>query len=198
MVLIDRAFGVIHYKLVYYGPPSSGKTSNLCHIYEQAPVLARSEWMREVQDHRRALTFHIAASSDLLVDGLRVCFHLYTVPGAVLHWETWAAALAGADGVVFVANSSPQSFIQEANRQSVRELEQVIDGKREPGIGATWRTLPVVMQWNKRDVEGAVPLADLHRDLNGRQWPSVAATAAPGRGVKETFQLLRQQVITRK
>jgi len=198
MALIDRAFGVAHYKLVYYGPPSSGKTSNLWHIYQHAPALARSEWMSEVQERRRALTFHIAASNDLLVDGLRVCFHLYTVPGAVLSWETWAAALAGADGVVFVADSSPESFVQDANRRSLRELEQVIDGEREPGTRAVSRSLPVVMQWNKRDVEGAVPLADLHRDLNGRQWPSVVAVAATGLGVKETFQLLRQQVITRQ
>ena len=198
MALIDRRFGVAHYKFVYYGPPSSGKTTNLQHIYQETPALTRSEWMSVVQDHRRALTFHIVASNDLLVDGLRVCFHLYTIPGAVLHWETWAAALSGADGVVFVADSSPESFVQEANRQSVRELEQVIDGKREPGIGATWRNPPVVMQWNKRDTAGAVPLADLHRDLNGRQWPFVVATAAMGQGVKETFQLLRQQVITRR
>lgn len=54
------------------------------------------------------------------------------------------------------------------------------------------------MQWNKRDAAGAVLLADLNRDLNGRQWPSVAATAATGQGVKETFHLLRQQVIARR
>jgi signal recognition particle receptor subunit beta len=154
--------------------------------------------MSVVQDHWRALTFHTAPSKDLLVDGLRVCFHLYTVPGGVLHWETRAAALTGADGVVFVADSSPQAFVQEANRRSLRELEQVIDGGREPGTGAAWRPLPVVMQWNKRDVVEAVPLADLHRDLNGRQWPSVVATAATGQGVKETFKLLCQQVIARR
>lgn len=115
-------------------------------------------------------------------------FHLYTVPGQVLYERTRVAVLGGADGIVYVADSSPEKL--EENFQSLIELETNM--RR---MGNDLGRFPFVMQWNKRDLPNAVPEATLERYLNRRRVPAFPASAVTGEGVFPTLRAICKAVM---
>jgi len=163
-------------KLVYYGPPLSGKTTNLRALHTKVDKLNRGRLMTLDTRDDRTLFF------DLLPIFFRTSnfsfrIKVYTVPGQPVHEATRKVVLAGTDGVVFVADSSPDQH--QANRASWQNLVANL---------ATFALdkVPIVVQYNKRDLPNAVPLDQVDRfgDPNRR---ILEACAKDGEGVVQTF-----------
>jgi signal recognition particle receptor subunit beta len=181
MAFINVATREIHCKIVYYGPGFCGKTTNLQYIHARAPQTARGDLLALATEGERTLAFDFLPLELGLVHGFNIRFQLYTVPGQVLYERTRVAVLTGVDGVVFVADSAPEKL--EENYQSLIELET---NMRE--MGKDLGNFPFVMQWNKRDLPGALPVATLEHYLNRRRVSSFAATAITGEGVLATLR----------
>jgi signal recognition particle receptor subunit beta len=190
MALINVASREIHCKIVYYGTGYCGKTTNLQYIHRHAPQQAHGELLSVATEHERTLFFDFLPLDLGAVHGFRVRFHLYTVPGQVLYERTRVAVLNGVDGIVFVADSAPEKL--EENFQSVIELET---NMRQ--MGRDLGEFPFVMQWNKRDLPGAIPVATLDHYLNRRRVPSFEASALAGEGVFSTLRAICKGVMAR-
>ena len=177
MAQVDFAERQLTLKLVYYGPPLSGKTSNLRALHAKVDKLNRGRLMTLDTRDDRTLFF------DLLPIFFRTSsfsfrIKVYTVPGQPVHEATRKVVLAGADGVVFVADSSPDQV--QANRASWHNLTANLKAFALDKI-------PIVVQYNKRDLENAVPIDQVDRfgDPNRR---IVEARAREGDdGVVQTF-----------
>ena len=188
MALINIANREIQCKIVYYGTGFCGKTSNLQYIYHQAPEQAHGDLLSIATESERTLFFDFLPLDLGTVHGFRVLFALYTVPGQVLYERTRVAVLNGVDGLVFVADSSPEKL--EENFQNLIELESNM--RR---MGKDLGAFPFVMQWNKRDLPNAVPLPTLERYLNRRHAPSFPASAMTGEGIFPTLRAICKSVM---
>jgi len=188
MALINVASREIQCKIVYYGTGYCGKTTNLQYIFSHAPQPARGDLLSIATENERTLFFDFLPLDLGDIHGFRVRFHLYTVPGQVLYERTRVAVLGGADGIVYVADSSPEKL--EENFQSLIELETNM--RR---MGNDLSRFPFVMQWNKRDLPNAVPEATLERYLNRRRVPAFPAAAVTGEGVFPTLRAICKAVM---
>jgi mutual gliding-motility protein MglA len=190
MALINVAAREIHCKIVYYGPGMSGKTSNLQYIHSQVPKDAKGELLSIATETERTLFFDFLPLDLGKVRGFQTRFHLYTVPGQVLYERTRVAVLNGADGVVFVADSQKHKL--EENIRSLKELAVNVTKQNKK-----FQDFPVVLQYNKRDVPGALPTATLDKYLNSLQWQRYEATATNGGGVFDTLKAISKLVISK-
>jgi mutual gliding-motility protein MglA len=190
MALINVASREIHCKIVYYGTGYCGKTTNLQYIFGHAPQPARGDLLTIATESERTLFFDFLPLDLGSVHGFRVRFHLYTVPGQVLYERTRIAVLNGVDGVVFVVDSAPEKL--EENFQSLIELETNMRRMEKDLSG-----FPFVIQWNKRDLPGAVPVATLDRYLNRRRAQTFEAAALTGDGVFLTLRAICKAVMAR-
>jgi hypothetical protein len=198
MALLNIEKKEIHCKLVYYGPGVGGKTSNLIYLRDQIPPPDRSELLSIATETERTLFFDCWAPQTPPLRGFRLRWHLYTVPGAVLYVQNKTKVLQGADGIVFVADS--QRIKIDENRKSLRECAGFLQAQNK-----TLRDVPIVLQYNKRDVPDILTVEDLDRYLNPFQWPRFETVAGPwfnhpsypraGEGVMETFQAIRGLVV---
>lgn len=188
MVQINFALKEVNCKVVYYGPGMSGKTTNLEIVYKKAPEQHRGELTSISTDGDRTLFFDYMPLDLGTIAGMRTKFQLYTVPGQVYYNSTRKLVLQGVDGVVFVADSDP-SKIQE-NLESLANLEENL---RE--YGKELRTLPHVIQWNKRDLPGASPVPTLNAQFNKYGAPNFEAVARTGEGVFPTLKALAALVL---
>lgn len=173
-------------KLVYYGPPLSGKTTNLRQLHEQVDRLNRGRLMTLDTKDDRTLFF------DLLpiffkASGLSFRVKVYTVPGQPMHEATRRIVLQAVDGVAFVADS--QTSQQEANRDSYKNLRKNLEG-----LGISRDKVPIVIQYNKRDLGEIIDEADMKPFSRIPRPESVyPAAAIDGTGVAETFFGLLEQ-----
>ena len=190
MALINVASREIHCKIVYYGTGYCGKTTNLQYIHRHAPQQARGDLLSIATENERTLFFDFLPLDLGTVHGYHVRFHLYTVPGQVLYERTRVAVLNGVDGIVFVVDSTPEKL--EENFQSLIELETNMR-QMQKDLG----DFPFVMQWNKRDVPGAVPIPTLDRYLNRRRAETFPAAAVGGEGVFPTLRAICKAVMAR-
>ena len=171
----------IRCKLVYWGPGLSGKTTNLHVIHKKAPPERRGEMVAIATEGDRTLFFDYLPLDLGEVGGMRVRFQLYTVPGQEYYRATRRLVLQGADGVVFVADSRAEK--RQDNLSALEDLEATLV---EHGLDR--QRVPVVFQWNKRDMPGALPVDELDRALNHRGAPSFEAVASKGEGVFPTLR----------
>jgi signal recognition particle receptor subunit beta len=190
MALVNVAAREIHCKIVYYGPGFAGKTSNLTYIYSEAPADAKGDLLTIATETERTLFFDFLPLDLGTVDGFRVRFHLYTVPGQPMYERTRIAVLSGVDGIVFVADSGRSRFRETV--QSLLEMDRVLAAQ-----GKRLKDIPHVLQYNKRDVPDAVPMPVLNLRLNRYQAPVVEATASSGDGVFATLRAVSKLVIAR-
>ncbi len=188
MALINVAKREIQCKIVYYGTGFCGKTTNLQYIHAHAPRPARGDLLSIATESERTLFFDFLPLDLGQVHGFRVRFALYTVPGQVLYERTRVAVLNGVDGIVFVADSSPDKL--EENFQNLLELE--MNMRR---MGRDLGSFPFVMQWNKRDLPGSVPIPTLDRYLNRRRVQAFPASALTGEGVFPTLRAICKAVM---
>jgi len=190
MALINFAAREIHCKIVYYGPGMCGKTTNLQYIHTQVPRDAKGELLSIATETERTLFFDFLPLDLGKVRGFQTRFHLYTVPGQMLYERTRVAVLNGADGVVFVADSQRDKL--EENIKSLKELAVNITRQNKK-----FQEFPIVMQYNKRDIPGALPVEVLDKYLNGMKWTRFEAIATTGVGVFDTLKAISKLVISK-
>ena len=188
MVLFNYATKEITAKIVYYGPGLCGKTTNLQFVYDSLPSNNKSKMLSLSTKTDRTLFFDFLPLDLGKIRGMRTKLQLYTVPGQVYYNSTRQLVLKGADGIVFVADS--QDFALDANLESLQNLE---DNLKRQGIRL--REIPVVLQYNKRDLPNAMPAAEMDGEINKLHVPTFQSVATTGIGVEETLKGITQLVL---
>jgi len=188
MTFINYASREINCKIVYYGPGLCGKTTNIQWIFEQANPDKRGKLVSLATETDRTLFFDFLPLDMGTVKGFKVRFHLYTVPGQVFYDASRKLILRGCDGIIFVADS--QKTRMEANIESIANLATNL---KENGFDI--RTIPYVLQLNKRDMPSAASLPEMERLLRFRNEPMIEAVANKGGGVIETLKAAARQVL---
>jgi mutual gliding-motility protein MglA len=186
MSFIDPAAKEINLKLVYYGPGLCGKTTNLRHIYNKTNPEARGKLSSLATNTKHTLSVSFMSPSK--IGGFQVRFHLYTVFGPVFHCVSRRLILKGVDGLVFVADS--QAARMTANLESMDTLihDLALEGK-DP------TKLPMVLQYNKRDLPTAMPLDEMRRILNIKNAMDFEAIAPEGMGVFEPLKAVTKLML---
>ena len=175
-------------KIVFYGPGLSGKTTTLKRIYETVKPSLRGELMTLPTEADRTLFFDFLPVRVERVGDYALRLALYTVPGQVFYNATRKLVLQGSDGVVFVADSNPGA--EDANRESMANLEENL---AEQGIALD--SFPLVIQFNKRDLANAVPVAKMRAAINRRGVPDFETVAMSGDGVLDAMKAMIRLVI---
>lgn len=188
MSFINYATKEINFKIVYYGPGLCGKTTNLQYIYDQTDPSQKGKMISLTTETERTLFFDFMPLKLGDIKGFKVRLHLYTVPGQIFYDASRKLILKGADGVVFVADS--QKDRMDANLDS---LENLIDNLKENGFD--YNTIPLVMQWNKRDLSDIESVDVMEELLNKRKVESFEAVAIKGIGVFETLKSISKAVM---
>ncbi|HEY3400673.1 MAG TPA: GTPase domain-containing protein [Geothrix sp.] len=181
MVFFNHATRQMTAKIVYYGPGLCGKTTNLNTIYGKTSQKARGEMVSLNTETDRTLFFDLLPIDVGMVGGFKTKLQLYTVPGQVFYNSTRKLVLKGVDGIVFVVDS--QVPMLDAGRESWMNLEENL---RELGLNLL--DIPVVFQWNKRDLKNVVSVDELETVFNPRGMPSFQSVASDGTGVFETLR----------
>ncbi|MEM7800941.1 MAG: ADP-ribosylation factor-like protein [Chloroflexota bacterium] len=181
----------INLKLIYYGPPLSGKTTNLEQIHRQLPASKRGEMLSVKTREDRTLFFDFMELELNPINGLKPKFKLYTVPGQVYYAATRKLVLKDVDGLVFVADSSARRM--ENNRHSYREM-----GIQLQELRRSIDNVPLILQCNKQDLPDAVTPAEMRQKLRVPSSISILpAAAVNGQGVPDTLKSLMGMVIGR-
>lgn len=192
MSLVNYATREITCKIVYYGPGRSGKTTNLHYIYQRVPEGRKGKMVSLATQTDRTLFFDFLPLHLGAISGFSTRLQLYTVPGQVYYQTTRKLVLQGADGIVFVADSQRRQL--EENIESLQDLHANL---AEQGVDV--RSLPLVMQFNKQDLPGALihDPGTLEDQLNFRAVPAFPADALHGKGVFETLRGISELVLKR-
>lgn len=190
MSFINKNSKELYCKVLYTGPPQSGKTTNIQQIYKKTSAQ---------NENSERLSLPLEPSSSNLFDFLPLSlgkirdfstrFHLYTIPGDTLFKSTGKIILKGLDGIVFVADSDPLKTDQ--NIQYLKKLKQEMEDE-----GYILKKTPLVIQYNKRDIENAEPIAQLRMALNHYNSPDIPAAAQSGEGVIQTLTAISKIIIT--
>ena len=189
MSTINFSAREINFKIVYYGPGMSGKTTNLKKIYENIPQQSKGEMVSLATEDERTLFFDFLPLDLGQVNGFKTRFHLYTVPGQVFYNSSRKLILRGVDGVVFVADSAPNRL--RANAESLRNLRENMD-EYNLKLGE----IPYVIQINKRDLPDAVPSEMIQQILDPTgKIQFFDAVASKFEGVKEPLRGVSQLVL---
>lgn len=190
MTFINYASREINCKIVYYGPGLCGKTTNLQFIYEKTNPSAKGKLISLATETDRTLFFDFLPLELGNVRGFKTRFHLYTVPGQVFYDASRKLILKGVDGVIFVADSQRERM--DANVESLRNLEQNLKAQ-----GYEIRSLPYVLQLNKRDLPSALPVEEMKAKLGLNNEPVLEAIAASdgGVGVFDTLKAVAKLVL---
>jgi hypothetical protein len=175
-------------KIVYYGPGLCGKTTNLQYIYNKTSPKSRGEMVSLETESDRTLFFDLLPLEVGVIAGFRTRFQLYTVPGQVFYGETRRMVLKGVDGVVFVADS--QRPMRDANVESLKDLD-----KNLKDMGINIKDIPIVLQYNKRDMPDVFSVEEMNKAMNPKGWPTFEAVAVTGEGVFPTLKALSSLVL---
>ena len=181
--MAEQHAGSLSFKLVYYGPAQSGKTTNLLRLHDILSPELKGEVMTMETKDDRTLFFDLLPLGFRAPSGLLIKLRLFTVPGQVAHDGTRKAVLSRADGIVFVADSDRT---QETNNGEA--FQSMADNCHR--VGLDFEHLPLVVQFNKCDLPTAVPEAEIRERWGAAPWPLVFAVALDGRGIEETFRAL--------
>ncbi|MBI2711647.1 MAG: GTPase domain-containing protein [Bdellovibrio sp.] len=188
MSFINYSTKEINCKVIYFGPGLSGKTTNVQYIYEQTQQPERGKLVTLSTENERTLFFDFLPLSIGDVRGYKTRFHLYTIPGQTFYETSRQFILKGVDGIVFVADSQAERM--EANIESFESLEKSLERQ-----GYDLAKLPLILQYNKRDVPGCLSIGELEATLNAVRRPYFEAVANRGLGVMETLQSVSQAII---
>jgi len=181
MVLFNYSTKELTAKVVYYGAGLCGKTTNLQWIHEKLPIKNKGKMLSLATETDRTLFFDFLPIELGSIRGMKTRIQLYTVPGQVFYNATRRMVLKGADCVVFVCDS--QEAMIDANLESLENLRQNLEANE---IDAD--EIPMVLQYNKRDLPNALPVEILNEKLNPRGLPFYEAVAVKGQGVEETLK----------
>ncbi|TCK04483.1 GTP-binding protein [Phorcysia thermohydrogeniphila] len=188
MPFVNFATREINCKIVYYGPGLSGKTTNIKWIYDHIKPENRGEMITLATETERTLFFDFVPIEVSNVKGFKVRFHLYTTPGQIIYQASRKLILKGVDGIVFVADSQ-----EERHDANLDTLDDMIENLKDYEIDI--EDIPLVFQYNKRDLPNVLPVEVLRKDLNRWSRPDYEAIASKGIGVLETFKEITKQVL---
>ncbi|ERP39145.1 hypothetical protein CALK_0312 [Chitinivibrio alkaliphilus ACht1] len=188
MATINYAAREINVKIVYYGPALSGKTTNLQIIHQKTPDASKSDMVSLATEADRTLFFDFLPIDLGKIRGFTTKIQLYTVPGQVYYNATRKLVLRGVDGIVFVADSA-----EDKMDQNIESLDNMEENLAEYGYDL--RTIPVILQFNKRDIHNALPVEYLNQKLNRYNTQYQEAIANKGKGVFETLKVIGKRVI---
>lgn len=178
----------IHCKVVYYGPSLGGKTTNLQWVYQKTADDQKSKLVALNTDIERTLFFDFLPLNVGDIRGFKTRFHLYTVPGQVVYDASRKLILKGLDGVIFVADSQIERM--EENLESLRNLQINLEQQ-----GYDIKEIPLIMQYNKRDLPNVASLAELRSALNPYNAPEIEGCASEGKGVFESLKTVSKSII---
>ncbi len=180
MVQLNAETREIAIKVVYYGPALSGKTTNLQAIHRLINPDCRGRLMTLDTQDDRTLFFDLLPVHFRSASGFKIKVKLFTVPGQVMHNTTRKVVLQGCDGVAFIADS--QIAETKNNNESFTNLKQNMKENRlDP------EEIPIVIQFNKRDLPKVRTDDDLKRIASRGKEPVFPAVAVEGKGVPDTF-----------
>ncbi len=189
-MLINWQQRQLNLKVVYYGPALSGKTTNLEQIHSRMDPSRCSDLVSLKTAEDRTLYFDFLQLELGKVCGLTPKIHLYTVPGQSYYEESRRIVLRGADGVVFVADSSSDRL--EDNVAAWINL-----GEHLKSFNLMMDEIPVIIQYNKRDLPDAMPIYSLMDELGTERFPAFEAVAFQGKGILDTLKAVIGGVMTR-
>jgi signal recognition particle receptor subunit beta len=175
-------------KIVYCGPAISGKTTNLQFVHQHLKPDQRGEMLSLATKEDRTLFFDFLPIELPSVRGFKTRFHLYTVPGQAYYGTTRRAVLTGADGVVFVADSHGERM--QDNLASFRDLENNLRF-----YGKKIETIPLVIQYNKRDLPSVLSVEVLNQTINRFGIPYFESVAILGKGIFEPLTMVCQMIL---
>jgi len=181
MAYVNHVTKNLAIKIVYYGPGLSGKTTNLRYIYFKLDPTSRGDLVCLETDTERTYFFDLLPVKAGLVADYRVHFQLMTVPGQIFYEASRKNVLRGSDGIVFVADS--QIPLLDANLESFDNLRRNL-----LSLDIDINSVPLVFQYNKRDLDDLIPVETFNQLLNPLNLPSVEASAINGVGVFETLK----------
>ncbi len=188
MALFNYTAKEITLKIVYYGPGFSGKTTNLQNLHSILPNNSRGKLISLTTEADRTLFFDFLPIDVGKIKEFNIRFQLYTVPGQVRYNATRRLVLKGADAIVFVADSQ-----QEMKDQNIESYDNMKENLTVNNIDPD--DTPIIFQYNKRDVKNIMSIGDLNNILNKENAPFFEAVAVEGRGVKETFKEITDNLI---
>jgi len=180
MALLNHAKKELSAKIVYYGPGLSGKTTNLEWIHRKLAPDKRGKLISLETKTDRTLFFDFLPVQIGEIHGFRTRFNVYTVPGQIFYNETRRMVLKGVDGIVFVADSQ-----KEMANENLENLKNLAENLRS--IGKELSKMPLVLQFNKRDLPNILSVEEMNRLLNAPGLPFFEAVAVKGEGVLTTL-----------
>jgi len=183
MVVYNAGTRELTAKIVYYGPGLGGKTTNLQVLHDRLDPATVGKLLNLATQTDRTIYFDLLPVELGDIKGYKIRFQLATVPGQTAFNETRRVVLKGADGIVFVADS--QWTMLPKNLESWHNLKENLKAN-----GVSFEGIPIVIQYNKRDLTDILSVDALQEALGLSSYPFVEAVASAGRGVTETFKLI--------
>src|SRR5216684_9363815 len=194
MAIINQASKELQIKIVYYGPALGGKTTNLVQVHDhvQTGQGNKGKLVSLATSSDRTLFFDFLPIEAMSIKGFKTKFQLYTVPGQVIYNTTRQLVLRGVDGIVFVADSQYEKMPE--NVESIANLEENLKA-----LKLNMSEIPMVLQYNKRDLPNAAPLDYMEFLLNNRevQLPSFTSSAHLCEGVFETLNMITRLLLNK-
>ena len=188
MSFVNSVSKEVNCKIVYVGTGLSGKTTNVQYVYENTQTERAGKLVSLSTENERTLFFDFLPLSIGEVRGYKTRFHLYTIPGQTFYEASRDFILKGVDGVVFVVDSAPERM--EANVEAWEQFQKALERQ-----GYDLARIPLVFQYNKRDVPNAAPIQELEITFNPAKRPYFEGVANRGEGVMETLESISQMVI---
>lgn len=176
-------------KIVYYGPGLCGKTTSLQCLHERTIQERKGELYFLATETDQTIYFELLPLYVGELNNFKLRFQVYTVPGQVKYNNTRKAVLQGVDAIVFVADS--QRSRRQANQVSLENLKYNLKG----GYNLNLDDLPLVYEYNKRDMADILTLDELNQDVNPRNLPYFETIATEGVGVVEAFETISSLAI---
>jgi len=188
MSFVNTKTKEINCKIVYYGPGLGGKTTNIQYIYSMVNADDKGELISLDTDNERTLFFDFLPLDLGTIRGHKVRFHLYSVPGQVFYEASRKLILRGMDGIIFVADSQ-----LERMNENIESFEGLKKNLTE--LGYDIKKLPILLQWNKRDLPNVVGVDELKKLIHLEGSYEMEAIAHKGIGVFESLKLISKLVL---
>jgi mutual gliding-motility protein MglA len=191
-MVVNHETGQIQFKIVYCGTPLGGKTTNLAKIHSYMDETVRGEMISMATSQDRTLFFDFLSLETPCFEGYQTRFQLYTVPGQIYYNATLQLVLRGVDGIVFVADAQRERLSE--NALALQNVEQNLQLMQQ-----SLERIPVVLQYNKRELPNSASATELDAAINRRQrpFPRIEASAIQGFHVLETLNGICQLVLRR-
>lgn len=184
MAFFNYANKEITLKVVYYGPALSGKTTSLQYLHSVLDPSSSGKLISLSTEADRTLFFDFLPVDMGKIKDFSLRFQVFTVPGQIRYNSTRKLVLKGADAIVFVADS--QKIMKDQNIESFANMRENLHVNNIDPDG-----IPIVLQYNKRDLSDILPIEELENDLNKNRCQYAETMAVNGYGVKEMFDLIK-------